>query len=110
MINYGGISRDTFWNALKERLEPPLAKAGEKDTLQKFGAQFNDVKFHKGLDIAFTCKGNTTTTWVDEKKVKTIESPHLNKALMGIYMGDSPVSEDAKANFGRGLASVLSED
>ena len=26
MISYGGISPSTFWNALKERLEPPLAK------------------------------------------------------------------------------------
>lgn len=107
-INYGGISRGAFWDALKERLEPPMAAAGEAATVAAFGSQFDDVKFRKGLDIAFSCKGKSTTTWVDGKKVNTINSKSLNKALMGIYMGDSPVSEGAKANFKKGLAEILS--
>lgn len=46
-----------------------LVQAGEKETLVKFGAQFDDVKFSKGMDIAFTCLGNTTVTCIDGKEV-----------------------------------------
>jgi len=42
-------------------------------------------------------------------QVTKIKSPALNKALLGIYVGDSPVSETAKVNFGLGLAGLLSE-
>uniref|UniRef100_A0A061RGD1 Chalcone-flavonone isomerase family protein n=1 Tax=Tetraselmis sp. GSL018 TaxID=582737 RepID=A0A061RGD1_9CHLO len=108
-ISYNGITRGAFWKALKERLEPPLEKAGEISTLEKFGGQFETVAFHRGLDIAFTCKGMTTVTRVDGREVGAITSAALTEALLGVYMGDSPVSQGAKENFGRGLAGVLNE-
>jgi len=109
IINYGNISSDTFSNALKERMEPGLKSAGELKTMEKFTNLFTDVKFRKGLDITFTCAGDTMTTRIDGKEVGKIISPKLNEVLLNVYVGDSPVSEDAKKNFATGLVSILSD-
>jgi hypothetical protein len=50
-------------------MEPGLKSAGELKTMEKFTNLFTDVKFRKGLDITFTCAGDTMTTRIDGKEV-----------------------------------------
>lgn len=46
---------------------------------------------------------------IDGKDLGTINSPALCQSLLGVYLGKSAVSPDAKENIGSGLAKLIAE-
>lgn len=109
VISYGNLKRSQFLDALQERLEPRLAKAGEKGSLDAFKKLFDDVSFKKGSEVVFVEEGGKLVTKVDGKTKGTIASPSLCGALFDIYLGADPVAPEAKASFGKSIASILKE-
>ena len=109
VISYGNLKRSQFLDALQERLEPRLVKAGEKGTLDAFKQLFDDVSFKKGSEVVFVQEGGKLVTKVDGKAKGSIASPALCGALFDVYLGSDPVAPEAKASFGRTIASVLKE-
>eukprot|EP00879_Flechtneria_rotunda_P020668 GHRR01021747.1.p1 GENE.GHRR01021747.1~~GHRR01021747.1.p1 ORF type:complete len:142 (+),score=49.56 GHRR01021747.1:228-653(+) len=111
VISFGSLKRSQFSSALEERLKPALDKAKEPpSTLEAFTKLFDGVNFKKGTEIAFATrhKGELVAK-IDGKQVGNIASPALVKALFDVYVGPDPVSADAKASIGRGLAALLNE-
>lgn len=47
---------------------------------------------------------------IDGKHAGTIKSRALCQSLLGIYLGSSPVSPDAKESIGTGLAALVSHE
>lgn len=50
------------------------------------------------------------TAQIDDKFAGTIYSQALCRSLLGIYLGPSPVSPDAKTSIGSGLAHLVSKE
>ena len=47
---------------------------------------------------------------IDGKTASAIKSRALCHSLLGVYLGNNPVSPDAKQNIGSGLASMLAHE
>ena len=109
VISYGNLKRSQFLDALQERLEPKLAKAGEKGTIDAFKKLFDDVSFKKGSEIVFVQEGGKLVTKIDGKSKGTIASTSLCGALFDIYLGSDPVAPEAKTSFGKTIAAVIKE-
>ncbi len=71
VISFGSLKRDTFLEALEERMEPPMKKAGEASSLEAFKRQFDDVAFKKGTELVFVVQdGGQLVTKVDGSQVR----------------------------------------
>eukprot|EP00887_Chlorella_sp_A99_P007281 scaffold2.g7281.t1 len=108
VITSGLVKRRSFLDALNERLAPALKAAGAEAALEAFQRQFDAARFRKGLEISFTwTPAGRLVTKVDGEQVGALSSRELRKALLDVYVGRDPVSADAKASFGRGLAAMV---
>jgi hypothetical protein len=47
---------------------------------------------------------------IDGREASTIRSRALCHSLLGVYLGNSPVSPDAKENIGAGLAAMIAQE
>lgn len=90
-------------DALNEQLEPPVSGTKSVQTLNTFKNMFDSVAFRKGLEITFTFVNGNVITKVDGMKLGKLQDGVFSDALLGIYLGQKPVSEKAKKAFGEGL-------
>ena len=103
VITSGLVKRKAFVDALNEQLEPPVAGTKSMQTLNTFKNMFDSVAFRKGLEITFTFVNGSVTTKVDGMKLGKLQDGVFSDALLGLYLGKTPVSEKAKKAFGEGL-------
>lgn len=109
-ISFGHISSSQFWEAIREQLAVPMQRAGADADLQQFAQTFEGIKFRKGLPLSFCIsKGGVLTSKIDGKDAGTVQSPALCQSLLGVYLGKSAVSPDAKESIGSGLAKLIAE-
>lgn len=110
-IAFGRISSSQFWDAIEGQLAGPMKQLGAEADLKAFAATFDGVKFRKGLPISFCIsEDGGLSTKIDEKFASAIYSKSLCRSLLGIYLGASPVSPDAKASIGTGLATLITTE
>lgn len=103
------MRRKVFVDSLNAQLEPKLSGTTSEASLQKFRSQFDDISFHKGLEVDFTCMNGEVTTKVDGKKLGKVKDAALSEALVNIYLGDQAVSQSAKEAFGRGIYKMVTQ-
>ncbi|KAL7469783.1 hypothetical protein ACHAXS_010049 [Conticribra weissflogii] len=96
--------------ALGEALKPRI---GEKisDTFQKFILDMiSKDRLEKGSDIFITCKGEKLWASLDgEKGAASISINGLCPAVFLVYLGDTPVSTQAKEGFANGFAELVAK-
>jgi hypothetical protein len=107
VITSGLVNRSNFLDTMDQRLVGPLAAARDAASLAAFRSQFDGVEFRRGLRIAFNFAGGRVTTRAAGKEVGAISSRALQTAMLDAYLGGDPVSKEAKAAFGRGLARMV---
>lgn len=107
IVSFGGLKRHHFVNAIEERLAPVMTADKDQVALEQFKHQFDDVAFHRGLQIDFThTHDNVMLTRVQDKEV-CIPSEVLCRQFFSLYLGQNPVSAEAKQHIGMGLSSLL---
>jgi len=86
-----------------------LSGAPNKPLLNSFTSLFtDDIPLEKGTIIDLRRdSGHTLTASVGGKKLGSIQSQLLCKALFDLYMGDKPFDADAKKVMSKGLAAIL---
>jgi hypothetical protein len=91
------------------RLEPDGAGSKRAHPTHRSPSQADATSFCPAPKPTCTHSARKQKTFLHTRKVGTIDSPELVKALFDIYLGKDPVSPDAKKSFGAGLASLLAE-
>ena len=74
-------------------------------------ALLGQEKLEKGAELFLTCKGNTVRASLSEGgEASTIHIEGLCAAIFEVYLGDDPVSPQAKEGFERGIANLVISD
>jgi hypothetical protein len=101
------VNKDNFLSALEDRLAPPLTKLKETAALEDFKRQWDGVEIKKGLKISFTFTKGKVVTKAGDRELSTLSNKALVSSLLDAYLGSSPVSPGAKAEFASGLARMV---
>ena len=64
-------------------------------------------KLTKGSDLYITCKSEKLWSSTTGTDAKTISIKGLCSAIFDVYLGDSPVSQQAKEGFEQGFADMI---
>lgn len=102
--------REVAASDIADALGDALINKVGKGTSNKFSTFVLDMvggdKLTKGSDLYITCKGEKlhSTTGTD---AKTISIKGLCSAIFDVYLGDSPVSQQAKEGFEQGFADMI---
>ncbi|KAL5199535.1 hypothetical protein ABZP36_020738 [Zizania latifolia] len=112
VVNYNGLSigavRDVFEKSLGLRLQK-MNPNTDYHCLKTFGSYFNeDIPIPAGTRIDFcqTSDGQLVTE-IDGRQIGTVKSKDLCRALFGMYIGDSPVSLEAKKDIAQNVAGLM---
>ncbi|KAG8077033.1 hypothetical protein GUJ93_ZPchr0006g44101 [Zizania palustris] len=112
VVNYNGLSigavRDVFEKSLGLRLQKTNPKT-DYHCLKTFGSYFNeDIAIPVGTRIDFcqTSDGQLVTE-IDGRQIGTVKSKDLCRALFGMYIGDSPISLEAKKDIAQNVAGLM---
>lgn len=113
-IVYGKLSIRSVRNAFEESVGSRLQKFGgsyNKELLQKFTSQFSDeYKIPRGSIIDLSREpGHVLRTTIDGKDVGSIESKHLCRAVLDLYIGDDPFDRKAKEDVELNLATLIKQ-
>ncbi|KAL6564359.1 hypothetical protein OROMI_015809 [Orobanche minor] len=111
-IVYGRLSIRSVRNAFEESVGRRLYKFGGSDNqelLQRFTSQFKDeYKIPKGSIIDLSKeRGYVLRTTIDGKEVGSIESRHLCRSILDLYIGREPFDQKAKEDVDLNLAALL---
>jgi hypothetical protein len=107
----GKAVANSFDDALTPRVRraaTELGLAGGEHALTTFRGFFNLEEVAKGTEIVFSCDADgRLTTSVGDVSRPTVTSRALCWALFDVYLGEKPVSRDARANLVARFADVL---
>lgn len=101
------VNKQNFLQALEDRLTPPLSRLKQQAALEDFKSQFDGINIKKGLKISFTFTKGKVVTKAGDKELSTLSNKALVSNLLDAYLGSSPVSPGAKAEFAIGLAQMV---
>jgi len=101
------VNNQNFLQALEDRLTPPLTRLKAQAALQDFKNQFDGINIKKGLKISFIFTKGKVVTKAGDKELSTLSNKALVSNLLDAYLGRSPVSPGAKAEFAAGLAQMV---
>jgi hypothetical protein len=102
-----GVAASDISDALGEALKP---KIGTKtDEFKQFILDMvGSERLEKGSDIYITCKGEKlTASLTGGKDSSSISIKGLCPAIFEVYLGDKPVSPQAKKGFAEGVATLM---
>ncbi|KAF8783945.1 hypothetical protein HU200_000120 [Digitaria exilis] len=112
VVNYNGLSvgavRDVFEKSLGLRLQK-MNPNTDYHCLKTFGSHFTeDIHIPAGTKIDFcqTSDGKLITE-IDGKQIGSVQSKDLCKAFFDMYIGDSPVSLEAKKIVAQNVAGLI---
>ncbi|ONM62483.1 Fatty-acid-binding protein 2 [Zea mays] len=112
VVNYNGLSvgavRDVFEKSLGLRLQK-MNPNTDFHCLKTFGSHFTeDIAIPSGTKIDFcqTSDGKLITE-IDGKQIGAVRSKDLCKAFFDMYIGDSPVSLEAKKVVAQNVAGLI---
>ncbi|CAN6214670.1 unnamed protein product [Urochloa humidicola] len=112
VVNYNGLSvgavRDVFEKSLGLRLQK-MNPNTDYHCLKTFGSHFTeDIPIPVGTKIDFcqTSDGKLITE-IDGKQIGAVQSKDLCKAFFDMYIGDSPVSLEAKKVVAQNVAGLI---
>jgi hypothetical protein len=112
VLHYNGLSigavRDVFEKSLGLRLQK-MNPNTDYHCLKTFGSYFNeDIPIPAGTKIDFcqTSDGQLITE-IDGRQIGAVKSKDLCRALFGMYIGDSPVSLQAKKDIAQNVAGLI---
>uniref|UniRef100_A0A0E0L928 Chalcone--flavanone isomerase n=1 Tax=Oryza punctata TaxID=4537 RepID=A0A0E0L928_ORYPU len=112
VLHYNGLSigavRDVFEKSLGLRLQK-MNPNTDYHCLKTFGSYFNeDIPIPAGTKIDFcqTSDGQLITE-IDGRQIGAVKSKDLCRALFGMYIGDSPVSLEAKKDIAQNVAGLI---
>ena len=89
----------SFDDALKPRVRTAAGRglAGGETALARFRGFFDLDRIRSGTEIVFSCDADgRLTTRVGDAARPDIESPALCWSLFDVYLGDKPISSDAR--------------
>ncbi|KAF6170360.1 hypothetical protein GIB67_015975 [Kingdonia uniflora] len=108
VVNYNGLKINTVRNAFEKSLRARLLKMNPNTNyyfLRTFGSYFaQDISLFVGTSIYFcqTVDGKLITE-INEKYIGVVHSKKFSKAFFEMYIGDGPVSMQAKEEIVRTL-------
>lgn len=112
VLHYNGLSigavRDVFEKSLGLRLQK-MNPNTDYHCLKTFGSYFNeDIPIPAGTKIDFcqTSDGQLITE-IDGRQIGAVKSKDFCRALFGMYIGDSPVSLQAKKDIAQNVAGLI---
>jgi hypothetical protein len=112
VVNCNGLSinnvRKTFETSLRSRLEK-MNPGTDYHCLQKFGSYFSqDIRIPVGTTIDFrrTAEGQLITE-INGKHIGAVHSKDLCKAFFDMYVGDLPVSVQAKQEIASNVGGLI---
>ncbi|KAF7100087.1 hypothetical protein CFC21_101644 [Triticum aestivum] len=112
VVNYKGLSigavRDVFEKSLGLRLRK-INPNTDYHCLKTFASYFTkDIPIPAGTKIDFcqTSDGQLITE-IDGRQISAVESKDLCRAFFDMYIGDSPVSLEAKREVARNVAGLM---
>ncbi|KAJ3695583.1 hypothetical protein LUZ60_000960 [Juncus effusus] len=112
VVNCNGLSisrvRDTFEKSLRFRLER-MNPNTDYNCLDKFGSYFSqDIRIPLGTTIDFrrTTQGQLITE-IDGRHIGAVHSKDLCKAFFDMYVGEIPVSFEAKQEIANNVGGII---
>ncbi|KAF9614694.1 hypothetical protein IFM89_019822 [Coptis chinensis] len=112
VVNYKGLKistvRDAFESSLRARLQK-MNPEPDYHCLRTFGSCFSqDISLPPGTTINFqqTADGQLITE-IGGKQIGAVHSKDLCRAFFGMYIGDAPVSVQAKEEIARKVGSII---
>ncbi|GMJ07565.1 fatty-acid-binding protein 2 [Hibiscus trionum] len=112
VVNCNGMKVNTVKDAFEKSLRARLAKTNpntDYSCLSTFGSYFiQDIPLPAGTIIDFqrTTDGRLITK-IGGNQIGAVHSKDLCRAFFDMYIGDLPVSEQAKEDIGRNVASII---
>lgn len=102
-----GVAASDISDALGEALKPKMGKAS--DEFQQFILDMvGSGRLEKGSDMYITCKGEKlSASLTGGKDSSSISLKGLCRAIFEVYLGDKPVSPQAKTGFAEGVATLM---
>ena len=103
--------REVAASDIADALGDALINKVGKGTSNKFSTFVLDMvggdKLTKGSDLYITCKSEKLWSSTTGTDAKTISIKGLCSAIFDVYLGDSPVSQQAKEGFEQGFADII---
>lgn len=102
--------RAAFEDALKPRVQATRSHADRAAGLTALDTfeGFFDREYVEGTEMVLAARpGGLLTVTVDGRSKGTITSTALVRALFDVYLGEDPISSDARDAFGRGMVKVF---
>ena len=103
--------REVAASDIADALGDALINKVGKGTSNKFSTFVLDMvggdKLTKGSDLYITCKSEKLWSSTTGTDAKTISIKGLCSAIFDVYLGDSPVSQQAKEGFEQGFADMI---
>ncbi|KAM7260150.1 hypothetical protein ACFE04_015891 [Oxalis oulophora] len=112
IVNCNGMKIDTVRDAFEKSLRARLVKTNPEtdfQCLKTFGSYFKkEISLPVGttIDVRRTADGQLVTE-IGGNLIGAVHSRDLCRAFFGMYIGDTPVSEQTKEEIGRNVASLL---
>lgn len=111
-VVYGKLSIKTVRSSFEESIGSRLEKYGgadNKDVLQRFTSFLKDeIKLPRGSLIDLSREpGHILRTTINGEEVGKIQSKHLCRAILDLYIGEDPFDVQAKKDTELNLASLL---
>ncbi|KAE8735283.1 Fatty-acid-binding protein 2 [Hibiscus syriacus] len=112
VVNCNGMKVNTVRDAFEKSLRARLVKTNPNTDyrcLSTFGSYFTqDISLPPGTIIDFqrTADGQLITR-IGGNQIGAVHSKDLCRAFFDMYIGDFPVSEQAKEDIGRNIASIM---
>ncbi|GMI97871.1 fatty-acid-binding protein 2 [Hibiscus trionum] len=112
VVNCNGMKVNTVRDAFEKSLRARLVKTNPNTDyrcLSTFGSYFTqDISLPAGTIIDFqrTADGQLITK-IGGNQIGAVHSKDLCRAFFDMYIGDFPVSEQAKEDIGRNVASII---
>ena len=95
-------------DSFDERLEHVMKEAGEEDIYEGLRKGLGSIELNPGRTILLRMKTDGTLLASSEGKLLAESKSHtLCRAVMAIYLGPNPASEDFKADVYRGIHATL---
>lgn len=112
VVNCNGMKINTVRESFEKSLRARLVKTNpdtDFNCLATFGSLFaQDIPLHAGTTIDFrqTADGHLITE-IGGNQIGAVQSKELCTAFFDMYIGDVPVSEQAKEEIGRNVVSII---
>lgn len=112
VVNCNGMKINTVRESFEKSLRARLVKTNpdtDFNCLATFGSLFaQDIPLHAGTTIDFrqTADGHLITE-IGGNQIGAVHSKELCTAFFDMYIGDVPVSEQAKEDIGRNVANII---